>query len=123
MPASEVGGWLGDDQPMLETTAVPAPVRPPDVPAATPTAQQTKRRRGPRLGTIAIVVALLAVLGAAFAAIQWYGRGGYYLGFEGDQVAVYQGRPGGVLWIDPDARRHRRADARPAHPGRPEPHR
>ena len=49
-----------------------------------------------------IVLAVLAVLGAAFGAIVWYGKGAYYVGFDGDQVVVYQGRPGGVLWIDPE---------------------
>ena len=57
-------------------------------------------------------------------AISWYGRGGYYVGFDGDQVAVYQGRPGGVLWIDPTlAGTVRRSHRDRAHPGRPEPHR
>lgn len=44
---------------------------------------------------------LLAVIGGAFATIQWYGTSTYYVGFHGDEVAIYQGRPGGLLWIDP----------------------
>ena len=35
------------------------------------------------------------------------GRSGYYVGFVGDQVAVFKGRPGGVLWVDPTLDRHR----------------
>ena len=46
-------------------------------------------------------LAVLAVLGGAFATIQWYGTSTYYVGFHGDEVAIYQGRPGGLLWIDP----------------------
>jgi hypothetical protein len=44
---------------------------------------------------------LLAVVGGAFATIQWYGRSAYFVGFAGDDVAIFRGRPGGVLWIDP----------------------
>ncbi len=50
---------------------------------------------------VVFVVLLLALLGGAFATIQWYGQSTYYVGFEGDHVAIYKGRPGGVLWIDP----------------------
>jgi PPM family protein phosphatase len=45
---------------------------------------------------------LLAVVGGAVATIQWYGTSAYFVGFEGDRVAIFKGRPGGVLWIDPD---------------------
>jgi PPM family protein phosphatase len=44
---------------------------------------------------------LLALVGGAFATIQWYGRSTYYVGFEGDRVAIFKGRPGGVLWLNP----------------------
>lgn len=50
---------------------------------------------------LAFVVLLAAVLGGAFATIQWYGTSAYFVGFEGDEVAIFQGRPGGLLWIDP----------------------
>jgi serine/threonine protein phosphatase PrpC len=46
-------------------------------------------------------VLLLAVVGGAFATIQWYGTSTYYVGFDGDEVTIFQGRPGGLLWIDP----------------------
>lgn len=51
------------------------------------------------------VLALLAVAGVVVGAILWSARGTYYVGFEGDRVALYQGRPGGVLWIDPKVER------------------
>jgi protein phosphatase len=44
---------------------------------------------------------LLALVGGAFATIQWYGRSTYFVGFEGDRVAIFKGRPGGVLWLNP----------------------
>jgi protein phosphatase len=50
---------------------------------------------------VLFLLVLLAVIGGAFATIGWYAQGTYYVGFEDDEVAIYQGRPGGVLWIDP----------------------
>ncbi|HKH24248.1 MAG TPA: hypothetical protein VKA42_02205, partial [Acidimicrobiales bacterium] len=47
-------------------------------------------------------VLLLALAGGVVATIQWYGQSAYFVGFDGDQVAIFQGRPGGVLWIDPE---------------------
>lgn len=47
------------------------------------------------------MVLLLAVVGSAAGAVWWYGRNTYYVGFDGDEVAVFRGRPGGFLWFDP----------------------
>jgi len=64
-------------------------------------AQRTSRSRL-TWRVVAFVVLLAAVLGGAFATIQWYGTSAYFVGFDGDEVAIYQGRPGGVLWIQPE---------------------
>lgn len=54
--------------------------------------------------TILLVVTLLV---AAVLAVEWYGGRTYFAGTEpldrseGD-VVIYQGRPGGVLWVDPE---------------------
>lgn len=50
---------------------------------------------------LGFLVLLVAVLGGAFATIQWYGTSTYYVGYDGDEVAIFRGRPGGLLWIDP----------------------
>jgi len=47
-----------------------------------------------------IAVALAVIVGAG-ALLGWYARSAYYVGFSGDEVVVYQGRPDGVLWFDP----------------------
>jgi PPM family protein phosphatase len=47
-------------------------------------------------------VLVLALVGGVVATIQWYGSSAYFVGFEGDTVAIYKGRPGGLLWIDPE---------------------
>lgn len=71
--------------------ATPAPA----APAPTPT--QKKFRFGPVLFWSALGGIVLAVL-VVFAA---YGRTGYFVGFQGDDVVVLKGRPGGVLWFNP----------------------
>ena len=51
-----------------------------------------------------------AVIGGAVATIQWYGTSTYFVGFDGDEVVIFQGRPGGLLWFEPELRgahRHR----------------
>jgi protein phosphatase len=47
-------------------------------------------------------VAFVAIIAAAVAAIVYVGTGTYYVGFDGTRVVIYQGRPGGVLWIEPE---------------------
>ena len=47
------------------------------------------------------VLAVLAVLGAAGGGITWFARSTYYVGVRGGEVVIFQGRPGGVLWIEP----------------------
>jgi hypothetical protein len=41
------------------------------------------------------------IVAAAIGTIIYTGTNTYYVGFDGDVVVIYQGRPGGVLWIDP----------------------
>jgi PPM family protein phosphatase len=67
---------------------------------AAPAAKDKPRRFTWRV--FLFIVLLLALAGGAFATIQWYGQSTYYVGFQGDQVAIFKGRPGGVLWIEPE---------------------
>lgn len=45
---------------------------------------------------------LVAVLGGAAGAVWWFATGTYYVGFQGDDVVIFRGRPGGVLFLDPE---------------------
>lgn len=85
-----------------------------DAPSGAPAGGKTGRsaRRAARKETRAtrsriswrvVLFALLivGVIGGAVATIQWYGTSTYYVGFDRDEVAIYRGRPGGLLWIDP----------------------
>jgi hypothetical protein len=50
---------------------------------------------------LAFTLALLAVAVVVVGAITWSGRNTYFVQFDDDAVALYRGRPGGLLWIDP----------------------
>ena len=51
--------------------------------------------------SIAFVVAVVGLIVGAFVTIQWYGTSTYFVGFQDDEVVIFKGRPGGLLWIDP----------------------
>ena len=50
---------------------------------------------------LAFLVLLLVVLGVVAGAIGWSASNTYFVTFEGDRVAVFRGKPGGVLFFDP----------------------
>jgi PPM family protein phosphatase len=87
-----------------DVRARPAPVAEDELaqPAAS-TARRTKKERRRRFTwRVAIfLVVLVAIVGAAAGAVYWQARGTYYVGFAGDDVAIFRGKPDGVLWIDP----------------------
>jgi protein phosphatase len=99
-PAEPVGGWIDEQEP-LDTSPTPPAISPEEPTTEPATDRPAKRRRRPALATVVIGLAVLAVLAVAVAAIGWHGRRAYFVAFNGDQVVVYQGRPGGVLWLDP----------------------
>ena len=46
-------------------------------------------------------MALCLCIGAAIASVAWYARSSYFVGLAGGRIAIFQGRPGGVLWFQP----------------------
>lgn len=48
------------------------------------------------------VAALLTLLAAAFFSITWFAENSYYVGVDDGEVTIFKGRPGGVLWIEPE---------------------
>ena len=53
------------------------------------------------LRVAAFVAAFIVIVAAGAAGVWYYARSAYYVGIRGSALAVYQGRPGGVLWIEP----------------------
>jgi protein phosphatase len=74
----------------------PAPVVAETSPSS-PTA--TKRKFG--VGVILFWTGLMGIVLAVLVVFAAYGRTGYFVGYDGQDVVVYKGRPGGVLWFDP----------------------
>ncbi|MCU1453792.1 MAG: serine/threonine protein phosphatase [Acidimicrobiales bacterium] len=50
---------------------------------------------------VAFLFALLLVVAAAGGAVGWYARHTYYVGVADQEVTIFKGRPGGVLWFKP----------------------
>jgi protein phosphatase len=76
------------------------------------------RRRMITLRVVVFSLGVLTLLVLAAAGIAWYGRTSYFVGLSGDRVIIYQGRPGGVLWLRPtvaDATDVTTADVLPRH--------
>ena len=61
----------------------------------------SKPKVGLSLGFILFWTALAAIVLSVLIVFAAYGRTGYFVGFDGSDVVVYKGRPGGVLWFDP----------------------
>jgi protein phosphatase len=106
----------GPDTGVDATRAIPAVDAPAPGAAPAPPEQAGRSRRqrrqgartarGPRqrlvtVRSVAFVIALLAIAAVAVGGIDWYARSSYYVGLSGDSLTIYQGRPGGVLWIKP----------------------
>ncbi len=90
------------DQTRSRVAAPPAP-EPPSAAARPSLAPPHPPARGRRLTwrVFVFLFAVLAVLGAAVWAVAWYARGAYFVGIDSEQVAIFRGRPGGLLWFDP----------------------
>jgi protein phosphatase len=75
-----------------------------EVPAETSPRHRTAAPKARRFTwrVLLFVLLLVGLAAGVVATIQWYGESTYYVGFQGDRVAIFQGRPGGVLWIDPE---------------------
>jgi PPM family protein phosphatase len=98
-----------------DTVAIPAPIPEPP-PVAAPEESAAPRRRFGRqrrssdarrkarpvtFRVVAFLILFLLIVGGAAAAIAWYARSGYFVGLKGQNLAIFKGRPGGVLWWEP----------------------
>jgi len=87
----------------LELDADPTMPPPTDAVVAA-NAGASKRGRRSNVRRFAIGFGVAAALIVAFVVVSVWARTGYFVAFDDDdQAIIYQGRPGGVLWIEPTA--------------------
>jgi hypothetical protein len=98
-PAPPVPLWTQKEPPpvRLASRAGPEPRR--------ESRRARRRRLGiPRRVTFRVVLFTLlvaALVAAAYFFVRWYATDNWYVTIRGDQLVVYQGRPGGLLWFEP----------------------
>ncbi len=63
--------------------------------------QARRRARPVTFRVVAFLLLFVLIVGGAAAAIAWYARSGYFVGLKGENLAIFKGRPGGVLWWQP----------------------
>jgi serine/threonine protein phosphatase PrpC len=67
--------------------------------------RQQRRQAGiPPTVTVRVVLFVLllaAVVAAAYGVVRWYATDNWYVTIDGAHLAIYQGRPGGLLWFQP----------------------
>jgi protein phosphatase len=112
-PLYDGGSDLDDGSPGTDAAAADAAttasVLPPPLPGAGDPAAPAEdaqvlppRRPGRRrLGTFLALLGVAVVLTLGVTILSAWARSGYFVTFDGDDVVIYRGRPGGVLWFDP----------------------
>ena len=94
-----------DDQPIAafadtEAATLPRATKPGKSPK-TPKAPKAPRPAGNRVRAVVFALVLLGIVGTVVGGVEHYGNAGTFVGFSGDQVSVFKGRNGGVLWVKP----------------------
>jgi serine/threonine protein phosphatase PrpC len=47
------------------------------------------------------IACLVIIVGGAVGAVLWFAESSYFVGLDGSHVAIFEGRPGGLLWFHP----------------------
>jgi len=66
--------------------------------------RQRQRSRGDRVFTLRValfVLVFVAVFGGAAGIVVWFNNASFFVGLDRGYVAIFQGRPGGLLWFKP----------------------
>ena len=88
-------GTEAKPEPEVAQLASGRPLIPPE-----PSIRKTRRARF-TWRVLALLLVLALIGGIAALALSVFSGGSYFVGFDGDEVAIFRGRPGGVLWIEP----------------------
>jgi protein phosphatase len=67
---------------------------------------------------IGFLALLIALIGGAGVAVAWYARGSYFVGLNNNELTIYKGRPGGLLWFEPTVARRTNVQAADVLPSR-----
>jgi protein phosphatase len=65
-----------------------------------PPSEPRPKRLTFRLATFIVAIGVVAAV--AYFAIRTFARNNYFVGSAGDEVVIFRGRPGGMLWFDPE---------------------
>jgi len=104
-PQTVVVPAVSADDPVAEPTEAPTADGRPAAPTPPRGPSPAARRRRITFRVLLFVLALLIVVGGAIAAVVWYARSSYFVGLKNQQITIFQGRPGGVLWFKPTVAR------------------
>jgi PPM family protein phosphatase len=92
-----------DDEPIAAfVDETPRATKPGKAPKTTkPEKIKAPRSTANRIRAVVFALVLFGIIGTVIGGVQYYGTAGTHVGFSGDQVAVFKGRNGGVLWVKP----------------------
>ncbi|MGC8463278.1 MAG: Stp1/IreP family PP2C-type Ser/Thr phosphatase [Acidimicrobiales bacterium] len=65
--------------------------------------RSARARRLVTVRTVLFAVLVAVVLVAAYSAVRWFDTSSYFVGLDGKELVIYQGRIGGLLWYHPVA--------------------
>ena len=87
-----------EDESAVRKTPPVAPIAPPPPPRTAPPVAHGSRITG---RVVAFIVVLILLLAAAGGAVAYFARSTYYVSTRQQDVVIYRGRPGGLLWFKP----------------------
>ncbi len=63
--------------------------------------RRTRSRRLVTVRTFVFTLLLCAVLAGAYQAVRWFDTSSFFVGLNGNELVIYEGRIGGFLWYQP----------------------